>query len=107
MPSESPTRSSGTPASSSSFAIGKSYAVSAAIFSPRAFIARMVSVVIFENSFLSRRCTQISTDIIKAETADRFSNRCFIRVYLRLKLWSNSSGVVVAVPTLPTTMPAA
>src|SRR5947208_2259591 len=47
MPSESPTRSRGTPASSSSFAIGKSYAVSAAIFSPRTFMARISATVIF------------------------------------------------------------
>ncbi len=33
--------------------------------------------------------------------------RCFIRVHLWLKLANNSSGLAVAVPTLPTTIPAA
>src|SRR5258706_3826038 len=46
MPSVSPTWMNGMPASSSSLVIGKSYAVSAAIFSCP-FIARMSSTVIF------------------------------------------------------------
>src|SRR5208282_962852 len=60
MPSESPTRSSGTPDSSSSFAIGKSYAVSAAIFSPRLFIARMLSTVILELIFFIRELRELT-----------------------------------------------
>src|ERR1039457_19710 len=60
MPSESPTSSSGTPASSSSFAIGKSYTVSAAIFSPRAFIARIVSTVILEFIFNIRELRELT-----------------------------------------------
>src|SRR6266404_533469 len=50
MPSESPTSSSGMPASSRSRAMGKSYAVRATIFSPPDFIDRIVSAVIFVDS---------------------------------------------------------
>src|SRR4051812_43078620 len=46
MPRESPTNRTGMPASSSSLVMGKSYVVSAAIRSPRAFMARIVSAVI-------------------------------------------------------------
>ena len=79
MPSESPTRMNGMPASSSNRVMGKSYAVSAAIFSPRAFIPRMVSAGDFGR---------------------------FMVDYIA-KTRSNSSGATVAVPILPTTMPAA
>src|SRR2546426_527714 len=47
MPSESPTKMSSTPTSSMILAVKKSYAVSAAIFAPRCFIARRVWMVSF------------------------------------------------------------
>src|ERR1041385_1401891 len=82
MPRESPTRMNGMPASSSRRVIGKSYAVSAATFSPRAFIPRMVSGVIL--AFMGRPANEAGRCPQNTQNTQKGKKRLRLCLFLRI-----------------------